>query len=123
VVQTTQRRAAVLYEHPLLGEGLATRLRVEAHADVLLASVHDLRGVREALRGRPAVVVFERCERLCEQLLRELAPDAELIDVSSVVSRGLAAPRDVTGFDRILLALRPEQIPVPSDPRDDQRRG
>jgi hypothetical protein len=122
VVQVTQRRAAVLYEHPLLGEGLATRLRVEADADVLLASVHDLEGVREALRGGPAVVVFERCERLCERMLHELAPDAELIDVSSVVSRGLAAPKDVTGFDRILRALHPEQIPAPSEPQDDQRR-
>lgn len=122
MVQVTQRLAAVLYEHPLLGEGLATRLRVEAHADVLLASVHDLDGVREVLRDGPSVVVFEHCERLCEQLLRELAPEAELIDVSSVVARGLAAPKDVTGFDRILRALRPEQIPAPSEPQDDCRR-
>lgn len=111
--QPTRRRAVILFEHPLLGEGLATRLRVEAGVEVVLAPVHDRAAVEAALHDAPQVVVIERRD-LCLDQVRRLAPGAEVVDVSAVVGRGLASPRDVTGFDRMLRALRSERVRVPA---------
>ena len=104
----------ILFEHPLLGEGIATRLRVEAGVDVVLASVHDRQAVLAALRLAPQVVVFERCDEVPNLDLVELAPEAELIDVSTVIGRGAKLPQEVAGFERILQALAGDRVPMPT---------
>lgn len=112
----------ILYEHPLLGEGIATRLRVEAGVDVVLASVHDRQAVLAALGLAPQVVVFERCDEVVLLDLAALAPRAELVDVSAVIGRGARTPQEVTGFELILQALAVGQVPSPT-PSPEARSG
>ena len=114
--------AVILYEHALLGEGIATRLRAEVGVNVVLACMRDSGAVLTALGLIPRVVVFERCGQPAELALAELAPQAELIDISTVVGRGPVSPNEVTGFERILRALRPARVPAPA-PSPDVREG
>lgn len=115
---TPQRRAVILYEHALLGEGLATYLRAELGVEVVLAPVGDTETVLAALDLAPQVVIFERCQRLFGPVLAELAPEAVLVDVSAVVGRGPVLPQDVTGFESILRAVRRIDVPAPAEPLD-----
>ena len=100
------RPAAMLYEHALLGEGIAEYLRAETGVEVVLAPARDLEAVKAVLALGPGVVIFERSGPLGEVDLAELAPHAVLIDVSTAVCRGPAAPRRAAGFERIIRAVR-----------------
>lgn len=98
--------AVMLYEHALLGEGIAKYLRSETGVQVMLAPVRDLEAVKAVLTLGPRVVIFERSEPLREIDLAKLAPHAVLIDVSTAVCRGPAVPRGAAGFERIIQAVR-----------------
>ncbi|GAB3139189.1 hypothetical protein GCM10027290_07910 [Micromonospora sonneratiae] len=99
-----QRLVAVLYEHPLLGEGLARILLVETDAEVAVAPAGNGRVVEAVLARQPDVVIFEgsRCEPDC----RRLAPKAVLIDVTSAMSTATYAPTANADLGRIILAAR-----------------
>jgi hypothetical protein len=100
------RSPAVLYEHPLLGEGIAQYLRAVMGIEVSLAPAHDVAAVRRALADDPDVVIFERCASLDELDLHELAPHAEFFDVTTVICHGIAnSGSAAVGFDRILQAV------------------
>jgi hypothetical protein len=104
VASEPQHPVVILYEHALLGEGIAMYLRAQLGLKATVASALDLQAVTSALLLGPAVVIFELSEPLQRIDLRALAPHAVLIDVSTVVTRG-SSP-DAAGLERILHAVR-----------------
>ncbi|GAB2961516.1 hypothetical protein GCM10027280_57880 [Micromonospora polyrhachis] len=99
--ERVQRLVAVLYEHPLLGEGIARILLAETDAEVALASVGSGPAVEVLLARQPNVIIFEgsRCELDCKRL----APKAVLIDVTSAMSTAPHVPTANTDLGRIIL--------------------
>lgn len=49
----------IVYEHALLGKGIAKCLRAQIGVETTLASTSDPQAVRSALALGPAVVIFE----------------------------------------------------------------
>ncbi len=96
----------ILYEHALLGEGIARHVLAEIGVEPTVAPAHDLEAVTSALAFDPSVVIFELSQPLQQGDLAALAPHAVLIDVSSVVARGPAVPTSVAGLEKILQAVR-----------------
>ena len=72
----------------------------------MIAAEDDPQAVISALGFGPAVVIFELGDTLRQFDLTALAPQAVLIDVSTVVSRGPVVSSTVAGMDRILQAVR-----------------
>jgi hypothetical protein len=106
VASEGQHPVVILYEHALLGEGIAKYLRAQLGVEAMVASALDLQAVTSALALGPAVVIFELTEPLNQVDLSTVAPHAVLIDVSTVVTRGLALSPDAAGLQRILQAVR-----------------
>jgi hypothetical protein len=104
VSERVQRLVAVLYEHPLLGEGIARILLVETNAEVAVASAANGRAVEAVLARQPNVVIFEgsRCESYCKRL----APNAVLIDVTSAMSAAAQVSTAHADLGRIIMAVR-----------------
>ena len=100
-----QHPVVILYEHALLGEGIATYLRAQTGVEATIASGHDLEAVTSALAFDPTVVIFELSDTLRQVDLTTLAPHAVLIDVSTVVTRGPVASPGAAGLERILQAV------------------
>ena len=100
-----QHPVVILYEHALLGEGIAKYLRAQTGVEATIASGHDLEAVTSALAFGPTVVIFELSETLRQVDLTALAPQAVLIDVSTVVTRGLVVSPGTAGLERILQAV------------------
>ena len=96
----------ILYEHALLGEGIARYVLAQVGVVATVASALDLRAVTSALALRPAVVIFESTELLLQLDLATLAPQAAMIDVSTVVMRGSAGSPGAAGLEKILQAVR-----------------
>jgi DNA-binding NarL/FixJ family response regulator len=92
----------ILYEHALLGEGIAKFLRARAGVEATVASAHDATAVTSALALDPAVVIFELSDPLQQVGLAALAPQAVLIDVSAVIARGTVGARGNAGLEQIL---------------------
>ena len=80
-MQEPQRRVAILYSHPLLGEGLAHLLQADRCLVVQLVHVDDLETAEAALALKPDVVVLERGLPVEALDLLRMAPNALLIDV------------------------------------------
>ena len=76
-----QHPVVILYEHALLGEGIAKYLRAQLGVEARVVSAFDLQAVTSALALGPAVVIFELTEPLNQVDLTTLAPHAVLIDV------------------------------------------
>jgi DNA-binding NarL/FixJ family response regulator len=121
-----KQSVVILYEHALLGEGIAKYLRANSGVEARVAPGHDLEAVTSALACGPTVVIFELSEPAREFDLSALAPQAVLIDVSTVVARGPAVSSDIAGLERILeavsgpinvvpLAAQVEAIPVAAE--------
>lgn len=96
----------ILYQHPLLGEGLAKYIQTQTGVMPTIASGTDLDAVWAALAIGPLVVIFERTESLRGIDLRELAPKAILIDISRAALPGSAIPKCQTGLERIVQVVR-----------------
>ena len=95
-----KQSVVILYEHALLGEGIAKYLRAHSGVEARVAPGHDLAAVTSALAFGPTVVIFELSEPLRQVDLTALAPQAVLIDVSTVVTRGPSVTPDATGLER-----------------------
>ena len=107
VANKTPRPVVILYEHALLGEGIAKYLLAQLGVEATVASALDPQAVISALALGPGVVIFELAESLRRVDLTTLAPRAVLIDVSTVVTRGpaLCSPA-AAGLQRILQVVR-----------------
>lgn len=96
----------ILYEHALLGEGIAKYLRAQIGVEATVGSSHDPEAVRSALALGPAVVIFESTDPFQQLDLPKLAPHAVLIDVSTVITRGSVVSPCAAGLEQILQAVR-----------------
>jgi hypothetical protein len=123
VASEGQHPVVILYEHALLGEGIAKYLRAQLSVEATVASALDLQAVTSALALGPAVVIFELTEPLKQVDLTTLAPHAVLIDVSTVVTRGLALSPDAAGLQRILQAVRGSGRSTGSSPAESTEAG
>ena len=116
-----KRSVVILYEHALLGEGIARYLRTKGGVEAMVTSARDLDAVTSALAFGPTVVIFERSEPLRQVDLTALAPQAVLIDVSTVVTRGPSVTAETNGLEGILRAVvgsvsaipQPDQFSLP----------
>jgi DNA-binding NarL/FixJ family response regulator len=106
VANQAQHPVVILYEHALLGEGIARYVLAQIGVEATVVSARDLEAVKSVLTLDPAVVIFELSEALRQISLSTLAPHAVLIDVSAVVTRGPAVSSGASGLDRILQAVR-----------------
>jgi DNA-binding NarL/FixJ family response regulator len=105
VVSEAQYHVVILYEHPLLGEGIAKYLRAQAGVEATVVSAYDAAAVISALALDPGVVIFELHDPLQQVGLAVLAPNAVLIDVSTVITRGFGGSQCVAGLEQILQAV------------------
>jgi DNA-binding NarL/FixJ family response regulator len=105
-MKKAKHTVVILYEHPLLGEGIAKYLRAQIGVEATLASGHDPSAVKSALAHAPAVVIFESDNPLEQFDLATLVPHAVLIDVSAVITRGSVVTPCVAGLEQILQAVR-----------------
>jgi hypothetical protein len=99
-----QESALIIYEHGLLGEGIAARLRDRGVPTVVVERC-DAIAVASALAARPTVVIAERTTLECERLINSLSPDSRIIDVSLVIGRGCQSASEMVHFEAILSAL------------------
>jgi len=106
VASQVRHPVVILYEHALLGKGIARYLLAQVGVVATVASAFDLQSVISALALRPAVVIFESTESLLQLDLATLAPQAVMIDVSAVVTRGSTTSPDAAGLEKILQAVR-----------------
>lgn len=106
VTRHAQRPVVILYEHSLLGEGIAKYLRAQIGVEATVESAHDRDAVESALALGPAVIIFESSYPFQQLDLPTLAPQAVLIDVSTVITRGSVVSPCVAGLEQILQAVR-----------------
>ena len=97
-----QGTVLVVFEHDLLGQGLAAELEgLGVRATAVRSS--DARAARRALLGHPDVVVVETTDTESLDRVRRLSPESRVVDVSTSVGPGL--PSEAVRFDVILDAL------------------
>jgi len=106
VASEAQHPVVILYEHALLGEGIAKYLRAQIGVEATVGSSHDPEAVRSALALGPAVVIFESSDPFGQFDLTTLAPHAVLIDVSTVITRGSVVAPCTAGLEQIVQAVR-----------------
>jgi hypothetical protein len=112
LIDQAQKPVVILYEHALLGEGIAKYLRAQIGVVVTVESAHDPEAVRSALALDPAVVIFESSYPFQRYDLTTLAPHAVLIDVSTVITRGSVLTAGTAGLEQILQAVRETSAPT-----------
>ena len=119
VASEAQHTVVILYEHALLGEGIAKYLHTQIGAEATLASAHNPGAVRSALALGPEVVIFESNDPFQQFDLTALVPHAVLIDVSTVITRGSVMAPCVAGLEQILQAVRDSSSTIagPSETR------
>ena len=98
-------QVVILYEHALLGEGIAKHVRTQLGVEAMVASGDDFEAATSALACDPAVVIFELSDTHRQLDLTRLAPQTDLIDVSTVLTRG-ADSSGAAGLKTILRAIR-----------------
>ena len=108
----TQHLVVILYEHALLGEGIAKYLRAQIGVEATVASTRRPDAVRSALALGPSVVIFESSDAFPQIDLTTFAPRAVLIDVSTVITRGSVLVPCAAGLEQILQAVRDSNSPV-----------
>jgi hypothetical protein len=117
VASDRQRPVVILYEHALLGEGIAKYLGAHSGVEAVLVSAHDSGAVFSAMAVDPGVVIFEK-HPIRQFDLGALAPHAILIDVSTVITLGSVATPCAAGLEQILQAVRDSSaVDAPSQTR------
>jgi hypothetical protein len=106
-------QVVILYEHPLLGEGIARHVLAQCGVQPTIAPVSDHKAVRTALERQPSIVIFELSTALPQGDLATLAPGAVLIDVTGAVNRGAAVAPGLAGLENILQVVREVTGAVP----------
>ena len=88
------QHVVILYEHSLLGEGVARMLGAQDGLDIELVDVADSQATHHALAGAPDVVILERNPRVAALDLLRAAPQALFIDVGLDAGPTFAYRRD-----------------------------
>jgi DNA-binding NarL/FixJ family response regulator len=112
VVSEAHHTVVILYEHALLGEGIAKYLHAQIGVEATVRSARDPEAVGSALALAPAVVIFESSRPFHQFELAALAPHAVLIDVSTVITRGSVLSPGAAGLEQILQAVRDSECTV-----------
>jgi hypothetical protein len=94
LVPDEPQRVVILYAHPLLGEGLARLLGINADLQIELVHVDDLDAAKAALIEAPDVVILERSAPIQALDLLRFAPSALFIDVGLDAGPSWAIRRD-----------------------------
>lgn len=102
----TQHAVVILYEHALLGEGIAKHLRAQIGVEAMVVSIRHPEAVESALAVGPSVVIFESGNPFEQFDLTTLAPHAVLIDVSAVITRGSVVAPCAAGLEQIVQSVR-----------------
>lgn len=97
-----QGTVLVIFNHDLLGQGLAARL-VGLGVEVSAVRSSDLDAARRVLSTHPDVVVVETTDAKCLSGIRRLSPRSRVVDISNSVGPGY--PEHALRFDVILDAL------------------
>lgn len=109
---TQETSVLVIFEHSLLGEGLAARLSaLGVHTVVAESCDSDL--MVAALEAHPDVVVVECHNEGCLERIGRLSPRSRVVDASDVIGRGY--PTEAMRFEVILEALKddpPQKTPA-----------
>jgi len=105
VTSEAQHPVVILYEHALLGEGIAKYLHAQTGVQATIVSGQDLEAVTAALGFGPTVVIFELSDSLRQVDLAALAPQAVMIDVSTVVAPGPVLSPAAAVLEKILAAI------------------
>jgi hypothetical protein len=105
VVSESEQPVVILYEHALLGEGIAKYLAAQLGTEATVESMRHPEAVRSALALGPSVVIFESSHHFQQHDLARLAPHAVLIDVSTVITRGSVVSPCAAGLAQILQAV------------------
>ena len=106
VANETQHPVVILYEHALLGEGIAKYLRAQIGVEAMVVPMRHPEAVSSALAVGPSVVIFESSDPFQQFDLTTLAPHAVLIDVSTVITRGSVIAPCAAGLEQIVQAVR-----------------
>ncbi len=107
-----QAAVLVIFQHDLLGEGVAARLRA---VDVAATAVRscDFAAMAAALAAGPDVIVVESTDTACLAYIRQVRPQAHIVDATTSVGRG--CPAEAVQFEAILEALKPgPSLPSPA---------
>ncbi len=100
---TQETSVLVIFEHELLGEGLAARLAgMGVHTVVAKSCESDT--MEAALEAHPDVVVVECHNEGCLDRVRRLSPNSRIVDATASVGRGY--PTEAMRFEVILEALQ-----------------
>lgn len=108
-----QGTVLVVFEHDLLGQGLAAELEGLGVRAIAVRS-SDARAARRALMAHPDVVVVETTDEESLDRVRRLSPSSRVVDVSTSVGSGL--PSQAVRFDVILDALPDDSDEWPAPP-------
>ncbi len=98
-----QAHVLVIFEHELLGEGLAARLHGLGVRTQTVRS-GDSDAIVAALGAHPDLVVVECHKEGCLDRVRLLSPGSRVVDATATVGRG--TPTEAMRFEVILDALR-----------------
>ena len=74
-------RLAILYDHPLLGEGVGRMLDLEPGLDVAFVEARDAAAVGAAIAARPDMIVVERSSGLDALEILRATPATLVIEV------------------------------------------
>jgi len=105
----------VVYEHPLLGEGVARLVRAATGVRVEAVPGDDPAALAALLAGVPRVVIVERGRQLDDLDLVEAAPRAVVIDLSGA-GCGSPVPGRLNGSGEVIEAVRSALSPVRACP-------
>ena len=123
-MDTPPVRLAIIYDHPLLGEGVGRMLGREPGLDVQFVAACDPAAVDAVLRAAPEMIVVERSSGLDPLEILRRTPDTLIIEVGIApgptwVYRRQQIPGDpeaVTGLVRRLRGGHPAVAVEPAGP-------
>ncbi|HET9654139.1 MAG TPA: hypothetical protein VFP72_02215 [Kineosporiaceae bacterium] len=95
-----------MYEHPLLGEGVARLIRVATGARVVAVAGEDPEALAAVLAVTPRVVIVERGSVLADLDLTVAAPGACVIELAAAGSSGDPLPGRPSGSAEVIEAVR-----------------
>jgi hypothetical protein len=96
-------RVAVIYRHPLLGEGIGRMLAAEHDLDVVQAPCEDTARTAAAVSGSQDVIILERDCRISSAEILGASPDTLVIEMS-------LHPGTTWAYRRQAIPNRPETI-------------
>ena len=120
-MDTPPVRLAILYDHPLLGEGVGRMLGLEPGLEIEFVEARDCGAVETALSRRPEMIVVERSSGIDPLEILRRTPDTMVIEVGIApgptwVYRRQEIPGDPQAVLGIVRRLRGGHPPVAIEP-------